>query len=130
MDSPEERPCPSCPGSIGSDDPHTRCIECLGSDHAAANLPPSAVCSACRMLTRSSRLHRVAVFEGCYVSPVEDPELDVVEMEDLVQGVPFVFAIPAARTGPGIGEEDDDDDDTSSSGKAISRGRLIRTSRR
>ncbi|KAK5910720.1 hypothetical protein CgunFtcFv8_004958 [Champsocephalus gunnari] len=85
MNSPEERSCPSCPGSIGSDDPHTRCIECLGSDHAAANLPPSAVCSTCRLLTRSSRLHRVAVFEGRYVSPVEDPELDVVEIEDLVQ---------------------------------------------
>ena len=68
------------------------------------------------MLTRSSRLHRVAVFEGCYVSP----ELDVVEMEDLVQGVHFVFAIPAARTGPGIGEEDDNDD-TSSSGISADR---------
>ncbi|KAL3042075.1 hypothetical protein OYC64_020096 [Pagothenia borchgrevinki] len=108
MDSPAERPCPSCPGSIEGDDPDTRCIECLGSDHAAANL------------TRSSRLHRVVVFEGCYVSPVEDPELNVVEMEDLEQGVPFVFAIPAARTGPGIGEGDDDDD-TSSSGSSADR---------
>ena len=108
-----ERPCPSCPGSIEGDDPHTRCIECLGSDHAAANLPPSAVCSACRLLPRSSRLHRVALFEGCYVSPVEDPELDMVEMEDLEQGVPFVFAIPAGRTSPGVGERDDDDDTSS-----------------
>ena len=124
-----ERPCPSCPGSIEGDDPHTWCIECLGSDHAAANLPPSAVCSACRLLPRSSRLQRLALFEGCYVSPVEDPELDVVEMEDLVQGVPFVFAILAAWTGmmktprrPGS---------PVTARKAISRtGLHVRTSRR
>ena len=99
MDSPLERPCPSCPGSIESDDPYGRCIECLGSDHAAANLAPTAVCSAFRLIPRSSRHQRLALFEGCYVSPVEDPELDVVEMEDLEQGVPFVFAIPAAGSG-------------------------------
>jgi len=115
MDSPLERPCPLCPGSIEGDDPHCRCIECLGSDHVAANLGPLAVCSACQLIPRPGRHQRLAQFEGFYVSPVEDPELNLVEMEDLEEGVPFVYAIPADRAGPSVGERDNDYN-TSSSG--------------
>ena len=35
-------------------------------------------------------------------------------MEDLEEGVPFVFAIPANRAGPLVGERDDDGDTSSS----------------
>jgi len=44
----------------------------------------------------------------CYVSLVEDPELEVVEMEDHDERVPFVFAMPADRTGPLVDEGEDD----------------------
>ena len=45
---------------------------------------------------------------------MEDPELDVVEMEDHEEGVPFVFAIPADWAGPLVGERDDDGNTSSS----------------
>jgi len=103
MDSPllEQRPCPSCPGAIAGANLHRQCIECLGSDHTAANLGPLTVCSACRLIPWLSRHQRLAQFEDCYVSPVEDPE--VVEMEVHKEGVPFVFAISADRAGPLVG---------------------------
>ena len=114
MDSPlvDQRPCSLCPGAIEGADPHRQCIECLGSDHTAANLGPLAVCSTCRQIPRPSRHQRLTQFEDCYVSPVEGPELDVVEMEDLEQGVLCVFAIPAPD------------------GSERQRGTLMRTPRR
>ena len=115
MDSPllEQRPCPSCPGFIAGADLHLHCIKCLGSDHAAANLGLLPPCSACRLIPRLSRRQRLVHFGDCYVPPMEDPELEVVEKEDRDEGVPFVFAMPADRTGPLVGERDDDDDNTS-----------------
>ena len=116
MDSPllEQRPCPSCPGIIAGADLHRQCIECLGSDRAAANLGPLTACRACRLIPQISRRQRLVQFRDCYVSPVEDPEVDVVEMEDHEEGVPFVFAMPADRAGPLLGERDDDGDTSSS----------------
>ena len=98
MDSPllEQGLCPSCSGVIAGADLHRQCIECLGSDHTATNLGPLATCSACRLIPQLSRRQWLVQFGDCYVSPVEDPELDVVEMEDHEE-VPFVFAMPADR---------------------------------
>nr|XP_010785835.1 PREDICTED: uncharacterized protein LOC104959626 [Notothenia coriiceps] len=87
--------CSSAPLSFvsGLHRPPCTVYRVLGSDHAAANLAPTAVCSACRLIPRSSRHQRSALFEGCCVSPVEDPELDVMEIEELEQGVLCAFAI-------------------------------------
>ena len=80
MDSPllEKRPCPPCMCLIARADLHRRCVECLGSDHVAANLGPLPACSACRLIPRLSRSRRLEHFQERYVSPEED--LEVVEM--------------------------------------------------
>jgi len=107
----EQRPCPSCLNVIAGADLHRRCIECRGSDHAAANLGPLPACNVCRLIPRLSRRQRLEQFQERYVSPeeAEDPDLEVVDMEEHDEGVPFVFAMPADGTGPLVGERDDDD---------------------
>jgi len=125
MDSPLlERPSPSCPGLIAGADLHRRCFECLGPDHAAAGLIQSPACKACRLIPRLSRHRRLEHFQAQYVSPeeAEDQDLEVVEMEEQDVGVPFVFAMPAGRAGPGRQEDDDVTSLSDASGAGLQEG--------
>jgi len=98
MDSPllEQRPCPLCPGAIAG----ASALNAWGPTTRRPTWARLRSAAPAVLIPRLSRYQRLAQFEDCYVSPVEDQELDVVEMEDHEEGVPFVFAIPADRAGP------------------------------
>ncbi|KAL3046901.1 hypothetical protein OYC64_021176 [Pagothenia borchgrevinki] len=113
MDSPllEHRACPTCPGLIAGADLYRLCFQCLGPDHAEDGLSQSPACNACRMIPLLSRRHRGHNFRVKFGPPeeAEDEDLEVVEMGEQDDEVPFVFAIPRGQVATFTGEEDDED---------------------
>jgi len=96
----EHRNCPSCPGLIAGADLHRQCFQCLGPDHAEQGTGQTPACVACRSIPMLNRRHRAEHFWrklGPQVHvEVEDPDLDVVDMDDL-EDVPFELALPRDR---------------------------------
>jgi len=74
-------------------------------------LNQSPACNACRMIPRLSRRHRGEHFQvkfGPQVE-VEDQDLEVVEMDEQDDEVPFEFTLPRGRVTAFTEEEDDED---------------------
>ncbi|XP_010790985.1 uncharacterized protein [Notothenia coriiceps] len=86
---------------------------------------------SCRMIPRLSRRHRGDHFRVKFGPPeeAEDQDLDVVEMGEQDDKVPFVFATPRGRVATFTEEEDDDDSSlsgTSTRSQPRSAGQQVR----
>ncbi|KAL3057476.1 hypothetical protein OYC64_007863 [Pagothenia borchgrevinki] len=107
----EHRTCPTCPGLIAGTDPHRLCFQCLGPDHAEDGVSQSPACNACLMIPQLGRRHRGDNFRVKFGPPeeAEDQDLEVVEMGEQDDEVPFVFTIPRGRVATFTEVEDDED---------------------